>query len=155
MGMTAAHSIWSLSDSGSVFPIIQHDTSTGKIQLLRIVCNDSDEAKKYIDDKIKSLNGIANNLAFAVDAYYRIDGVRYDALVVGAISLEMVDSIFQMAIPFRWNSVNDFKIYKPKIVEWKNCESIDRNQAIQGFWNGVDSHENGSTIWNKCLDQSL
>ena len=154
MGMTAAHSIWSLSDNGSVSPIFQHDTNDGTIQLIRIICDNSDEGKKYIDEKIRSLHGIANNLAFAIDAYFRIDGLRFDALVVGAVSLDKPDSRFQMAIPYKWNSKNDFKIYKPKIVEWNNCESLDRNAAIQEFWNGVDSHKYGSNIWNNCLDQS-
>ncbi|MBX9669070.1 MAG: hypothetical protein K2X93_15705 [Candidatus Obscuribacterales bacterium] len=37
--------------------------------------------------------------------------------------------------------------------EWNNCDDFDLDAVFQSFFEGVDSHKDGSKIWNECLDE--
>lgn len=158
MGHTAAHAIWSISDSGSFIPIMQVARRNGKIDLIRLVCSTSDEATRFAEEKITEfLNGSdpdVNDVAVAYDAFLRIDHERFDAIILTARALFSPTSKMVMGIPYRWESKERFAVYKPKLMEWIGCQDFDQRQAISMFFEGADSHEMGARVWNEHLDQS-
>lgn len=158
MGHTAAHAIWSISDSGSFIPIMQISRKSGKIELIRLVCDTSDQAvsaaEMRINELIRGSDNEVDDVAFAYDAYFRIDGERFDAVILSARPMFSPSSRFSMAIPYRWESKDRFIIHKPKIMEWTGCEDFDQQRVIAMFFEGADSHEMGVKVWNHHLDQS-
>lgn len=64
------------------------------------------------------------------------------------------DSEAVMAVPYTPKQSGKFRVHKPKLLGWKNCDDFDMNAALQSFFEGVDGHEKGAKIWNDCLDES-
>ena len=46
-------------------------------------------------------------------------------------------------------------MHKPKLLVWKDCEDFDMNAALQTFFDGVGSHEEGNKVWTAALDESI
>jgi hypothetical protein len=59
-----------------------------------------------------------------------------------------------LAVPYTPASTGQFRVHKPKLVEWHECDDFDTHAAIEAFFRGVDSHEKGAAVWNAALDQS-
>jgi len=59
-----------------------------------------------------------------------------------------------IAVPYTPKTSGRFLVHKPKLLAWENCDDFDVNAAFHSFFEGVDEHEQGSKIWNECLDES-
>jgi hypothetical protein len=77
-----------------------------------------------------------------------------DAIIIEMRAYFSPDSEAVMAVPYTPKQSGKFRVHKPKLLGWKNCDDFDINAALQSFFEGVDGHENGSKIWNDCLDES-
>ncbi|MDR3402932.1 MAG: hypothetical protein P4L99_10585 [Chthoniobacter sp.] len=79
---------------------------------------------------------------------------KVDAIIIEMRAYFSLGSEAIMAIPYIPKTSGAFKVHKPKILAWKNCEDFDVNVAMQSFFNGVDEHEKGRKVWADCLDES-
>lgn len=126
--------------------------------MIRLICESSDQvvsaAEAKINEVICGTDNEVNDVAFAYEAYIRIDEERFDAVIVSGRPILSPGSKFSLAIPFRWESKERFVIHKPKIIEWTECKDFDQGQVIAMFFDGAESHEEGVKVWNDHLDQS-
>jgi hypothetical protein len=60
-----------------------------------------------------------------------------------------------LAVPYTPKGSGTFRVHKPKVVVWKNCEDFDMERALRSFWSGVGTHEQGSKVWTAALDESI
>lgn len=59
-----------------------------------------------------------------------------------------------ITIPYTPKSSGKFRVHKPKLVAWENCEDFDTDAAFEEFFAGVDEHAEGAKVWNAALDES-
>ncbi|WP_444944827.1 hypothetical protein ACJJIK_09150 [Microbulbifer sp. ZKSA006] len=98
----------------------------------------------------------AKDAAFVFDARIPLEEKRYDALIIEIRSYCSPQSKAIIGVPYSPASGSEkFRVHKPKILLWEDCEDFDLNACINGFFDGVDSHEQGAKIWNDSLDQSV
>jgi hypothetical protein len=47
-------------------------------------------------------------------------------------------------VPYTPVKSGAFRVHKPKLVEWHDCDDFDMDAAFAGFFRGVDSHADGA-----------
>ena len=148
-GFFAAHAVWCVSDGETLIPMLVHPGEDGKAAMTRLV---SDDSRKAVADAKARLQQHASAHGVAVllyDTFVTLGSWRTDAILIEAIAGQ---SRLVMAVPYR-NAKSDqgFAVYRPKFVE---CPAEEAQHAGQSFFEGVESHEKGSAVWTKFIDQS-
>jgi hypothetical protein len=150
-GFFAAHAIWCVSDGETLTPIVAHPDGDGKRVMNRIQSEDSRTAVALTKE---SLAGMAKDKGGAVllyDSFVTLGSWRTDSIMVEIVAdaARMV-----MAVPYRHSEDKaGFAVFRPKFVECSDT-GADYEALSEAFFRGVDSHENGSAVWSKHLDQS-
>jgi hypothetical protein len=57
-------------------------------------------------------------------------------------------------VPYTPRGSGPFRVHKPKLVEWHECEGFDLDAAFEAFFQGVAAHEEGAKVWDAALDES-
>ena len=154
-GFFAAHAIWCVSDGETLIPILAYTTEDEGRMMERLIVEDDLSASVAVG-KEKLL---ANEMD-AIDAVLLYDGripigeEKVDAIIIEIRAYFSPDSEAIMAVPYTPNVSGRFRVHKPKLLAWENCEDFDMNAALESFFEGVDGHEKGSKVWNDCLDES-
>lgn len=154
-GFFAAHAIWCVSDGETLIPMLAYTSSDDGRKMERLVINDDLEASvAYGKEKLESNQMDANDAVLLYDGRIPIDKGKVDAIIIEMRAYFSPGSEAIIAVPYAPKGSGKFRVYKPKLLAWTNCDDFDMNAALQSFFEGVDSHEMGSKIWNDCLDQS-
>ena len=155
-GFFAAHAIWCVSDGETLTPMLAYTTENGERQMERLVVNNDDLAASvaYVKERLESNAMDANDAALLYDGRISIDEEKTDAIIIEMRTYFSPDSEAVMAVPYTPKQTGKFRVHKPKLLGWKNCEDFDMNAALQSFFDGVHAHEKGARIWNDCLDES-
>ena len=104
---------------------------------------------------------LASNPMDASDAVLLYDGritlgeSKVDAIIVEMRAYFSPHSEAMLAIPYTPKGSGAFRVHKPKLLVWKDCEDFDLNQALQAFFDGASSHEEGNKVWTAALDESI
>ena len=96
----------------------------------------------------------ANDASLIYDGRITLDDGKLDALIIEMRAYFSPDSVAVLAIPYTPKDSGQFRVHRPKLLVWDNCDDFDLNYALECFFNGVAGHEKGSEIWNQCLDES-
>ena len=155
-GFFAAHAIWSVSDGGALVPILAYTTGDDERKMERLAQDDVAEAVASGKDRLTS------NEMDAIDGVLLFDGRisfddedELDAIIIEIRTYFSLDSEAVLAVPYSPASESgDFRVHKPKLVEWKDCDDFDLETAMDAFFKGVDSHDEGSKVWSEALDES-
>jgi hypothetical protein len=154
-GFFAAHAIWCVSTGETLIPMLAQESSDGERSMLRIEAGDLSVAVAQGKSRIESLGTEANFTALLYDGRIPLADGKSDAIIVEIRSYKSPDARVLMAVPYTPKAVfRRFRVHKPKLLQWENCESFDHEAAMVAFFNGVAAHEQGSAIWNKALDES-
>ena len=154
-GFFAAHAIWCVSDGETLVPMLVYSTEDGEQKMERLVIKDDLEASvAYGKEKLDSNKMDANDAALLYDGRILIGNEKIDAIIIEMRAYFSPDSEAIMAIPYTPKQSGLFQVHKPKLLGWKNCDDFDMNTALQSFFEGVDGHEMGATVWNESLDES-
>jgi hypothetical protein len=151
IGFFTCHAIWSIEDGEMLVPFYAHEFH-GTRKLDRYPGDNKENVDKLKMLMTKNRMNYTYSL-IAYDGYVTLNSVKKDAIFIEAYStIDHVEYKVVMAIPYRGaKSDKGFAIYKPKTLE-TNVKDIEK--FVEGFWNGVNSHEKGSEAWNKYIDQS-
>jgi hypothetical protein len=151
-GFFAAHAVWSVSDGETLVPIYAYEDSDGGRHMHRLVHERLEAAVETGRRRLESNPDRAQCAVFIYDGYIPINGTKTDALLIEIRDYAKGQHV-TMAIPYLpGGQRSKFKVYRPKILSFP--ESADPQDFIERFWAGVDSHEQGSKVWNAHLDQS-
>ena len=154
-GFFAAHAIWCVSDGETLTPMLAYTTEDDERKMERLVVNDDLEASvAYGKEKLKSNEMDANDAVLLYDGRIPLGNEKVDAIIIEMRAYFSRDSEAVMAVPYTPKQSGEFRVHKPKLVAWKNCDDFDMNAALQSFFEGVDGHEKGAKIWNDYLDES-
>lgn len=153
-GFFAAHAIWCVSDGETLTPILGYTTEDDERKMERLVVNDDLEASvAYGKKKLESNDADANDAVLLYDGRIPIGKEKIDAIIIEMRSY-FSESEAVMAIPYTPKTTGKFRVHKPKLLAWNNCDDFDMNAALQSFFEGVGEHEKGAKVWNDCLDES-
>jgi hypothetical protein len=155
-GFLSAHAIWCVSDGEILAPIFGYTTDGGERQMERLVAGDLETSVAVGKKKLTSNEHDANDAVLLYDGRIPLNGKKVDAIIIEIRSYFSPKSEAVMAVPYLpKGSLGLFRVHKPKLLQWMNCEDFDVNTAVQSFFEGVDAHEKGAAVWTKALDQSI
>lgn len=153
-GFFAAHAIQSVSDGTTLIPILAYTGENDERQMVRLPSNDLVAAVELGKKKLASNAMQASDAVLIYDGRITVGGEKLDALIIEVRAYFSPDSEAMLAVPYTPESSGQFRVHKPKLLAWDNCEDFDTDLALQAFFNGVAKHEKGAEIWNRCLDES-
>ena len=153
-GMFAAHAVWCVSDGDTLIPMLVYTNEDDEHQMERLAHDDLGAAVEHGKKKLASNEMDANDAALIYDGHIPVDDEKRDALIIEMRAYFSPDSEAVIAIPYTPKVSGHFRVHKPKLLAWENCEDFDMNQAFESFFKGVSGHEKGSAIWEQCLDES-
>ena len=154
-GFFAAHAIWSVSDGETLIPILGYTGEDDERVLNRLAGPDPAAAVAQGKAQLASNPMDANDAVLLYDGRIALGESKIDAILVEMRAYFSPQSEAVLAVPYRPKSSGIFRVHKPKVLVWKNCEDFDVNRALQEFGDGVTSHEKGSKIWTDSLDESV
>lgn len=154
-GFFAAHAIWCLSDSEVLVPMLAYNTATDERKMERLVVNDDLEASVARGiEKLESNEVDANDAVLLYDGRITLGKDKLDAVIIELRAYFSPGSKAVIAIPYTREQSGKFRVHKPKLLRWENCEDFDMNSSLESFFAGVAGHEKGAKIWDDCLDES-
>lgn len=153
-GFVAAHAIWSVSDSDGLIPMVAFTTQDGERKLERLVFDDAGTAVEHGQRRLEEDPFNADDGVLAYDGRIPVEGGKLDAIILEMRCYAFPWATAVIAVPYTPHSSGQFRVHKPKLVEWHECDDFDIDSAFDSFFYGVDSHEEGARGWNESLDQS-
>lgn len=155
-GFFAAHAIWNVSDRENLVPMFSQMNDDGEKQMQRLVIGgDLEKSVAFGKDMLESNEADATDAVLVYDGRIPLNGEKFDAVIIEIRSYFSPGSEATMAVPYELSASGLLRVFKPKLLQWDECEDFDIDHAVQSFFDGVDGHEHGAAIWNKALDQSM
>jgi hypothetical protein len=153
-GFIAAHAIWSVSDADGLVPMVAFTTEDGQRKLERLVSEDATKAVAHGRQQLDDDPFSANDGVLAYDGRITLTSGKLDAIVLEMRSYGFPSARATIAVPYTPFSSGRFRVHRPKLVEWHECEQFDLNAAFEAFFRGVAGHEQGAKVWEAALDDS-
>jgi hypothetical protein len=153
-GFFGAHAIWCVSDGEILIPMLAYTTVNDERKMDRLVSNDLPNSVAFGKRKLDSNEMVADDAALLYDGRIPLGNEQVDAIIIEIRAYFSPKSEAVMAVPYAPKSSGRFLVHKPKLLAWTHCDDFDINAAFEAFFDGVDSHEKGSKIWNECLVES-
>ncbi len=153
-GFIAAHAIWCVSDADGLVPMLAFSIDDGQRKMERLAFEDAAAAVEHGRKRLNADPFNAGDGVLAYDGRVTVEGGNWDAIILEMMSYAFPWAKATLAVPYTPASSGKFRVHKPKLVEWHQCDDFDMNFAFEMFFRGVDSHEQGAKVWNAALDQS-
>jgi len=153
-GFFAAHAIWSVSDGATLIPMLAYTTADDERNMERFVMDDYAAAVALGKRKLDANEMDAIDATLLYDGRILVGKEKVHAIIIEMRTYLWLDSEAVIAVPYTPKTSGRFLVHKPKLLAWENCDDFDVNAAFHSFFEGVDEHEQGSKIWNECLDES-
>jgi hypothetical protein len=153
-GFFAAHAIWCVSDGETLIPMLAYTTEKGERNMERFAADDLGTSVAQGRQKLEANPMNATDAALLSDGRITLPDGKVDAIIVEIRAYFSPKSEAVIVVPYTPKSSGRFRVHKPKLAAWKNCDDFDRDAMFQNFFAGVDEHEKGARIWNASLDQS-
>jgi hypothetical protein len=154
-GFFAAHAVWCVSTGETLIPMLAYTSHDDETTMERIVIADELETcVAHGKEKAERNPMEARESALLYDGRMRIGSDKIDAIIIEIRSYSDPQPQAVMAVPYTPKDSPQFRVHRPKVVTWDNCDHLDIGTAMQAFFEGVDGHEKGAEIWNDSLDES-
>lgn len=154
-GFFAAHAIWCVSDGDTLIPMVAYTTASGERKMERMAHDDLESAVVAARDRIQSAVLNAEDAVLIYDGRIALATGKLDAIIIEMQTAFSPQSKATIAVPYSPSTSAAFRVHKPKLLQWENCEDFDMNCALESFFLGVAEHEKGNEIWTRCLDESV
>jgi hypothetical protein len=155
-GFWAAHALWCVSDGGPLVPFVGMEFQGGKRTLDRYV--DEEHLERAVERARQALLVNADGALFATliyDGYIALPDGKTDSLLLEARAYSVPPITVGMAVPYRNTEHPDgFTVFRPKFLAVSAPGEPDYAAMADSFFAGVDRHEKGAEVWNRCIDQS-
>jgi hypothetical protein len=96
----------------------------------------------------------ANDGVLAFDGRITIDCGKLDAIILEMRSYAFPWAKATIAVPYTPHNSGRFRVHRPKLVEWHECENFDLDATFEAFFRGISAHEQGAKVWDTALDES-
>ncbi|RQS02395.1 hypothetical protein DIE07_34260 [Burkholderia sp. Bp9002] len=130
-------------------------TDDGQRKFERLVFDDAGAAIEHGRKHLESASFDASGGVLAYDGRITTPaGKKLDAIILEIRAYAFPLAKAAIVVAYTPRSAGDFRVHKPKLVMWNNCDDFDVDAAIESFFNGIASHERGAKVWNDSLDES-
>ena len=153
-GYLAAHAIWCVSNGDMLIPMLAYCADDGERKLERLLINDFAIAVETGKRKLDANTMAANDAVLVFDGFIPIDEEKHDAIIVEMRCYRSPGSKAVIAVPYTPVVKRRFLVHTPRILTWEQCGEYELDEAMDAFFQGVESHEKGSQIWYERLDES-
>ena len=153
-GFIGAHAIWCVSDGDGLIPMVAFTTEGGQRTLDRLVFDDPGAAVEHGRQRLEDDPLGADDGVLAYDGRITVENGKLDAIIVEMRSYGFPGSRATIAVPYTPASSGHFRVHKPKLIEWHECDDFDLNTAFEAFFEGVAAHGEGAKVWDAALDES-
>ncbi len=155
-GFFAAHAIWCVSLGDTLTPMLAHATE-GERRMDRLVDEDLPSAVEFGRGFLRSNEMEADEAVLVYDGRTPITlpQGKVDAILLEIRTYASPKSEAMLAVPYTPKESGEFRVHKPKLLVWKNCDDFDLDPVLSAFFEGVHDHEKGAQIWNESLDESM
>jgi len=153
-GFFAAHAIWCVSDGETLIPMLAYSTENGERNMDRMAFSDIRQGVQAGKQRLASNDMNADDAALLCDARISTDGQKVDAIVIELRAYFSPDAEMMIAIPYTPAGETEFRVHRPKLLQWDQCEDFDLDAVMEAFFEGVASHDQGAAIWNQASDES-
>lgn len=151
-GFLMAHALWSVSEGGTLTPMIGY-VKEGERSLLQIADGDMKEMVDRGQAWMEANPEEAEHAVFIHDGFVRLPTGRTDALVAYIRDYGPPPMSLQIVVPYRNAKSGQFAVHRPKFQAFSGIP--DLAALGEAFFRGINSHEHGARIWNEHLDQSV
>jgi len=152
-GFFAAHAIWSLSDGDGFIPMLAYTDADDKRNMTRLVFDNERDAVELGRQRLAANDMDANDAVLLFDGRIPVGNSKMDAVIIEMRCYFSPSSEAMIAVPYTPKSSGRFVVHRPKLLDWTHCDDFDRDASFESFFEGVDSHEQGSKIWLAALDK--
>lgn len=154
-GFFAAHAVWCICDGWPLKPILAYNCPEHGTKMERVESDGVGGTPIEIGlDMLAGNEFNAEQAAFLYDYRIAMGKERLDAIVIEIRDYAHPKAAAIMAVPYTPKAVGAFRVHKPKLLEWKNCDAFDKSRANQAFWKGAAGHWHGMLAWRAHLDES-
>ena len=154
-GFFAAHAIWCVSGGETLVPMLAYVTERGERKMER---HAGAELGAIVENARRQLvaNAMdANDAVLLYDARIPVGAEKLDAIVLELRTYFSPRSEMTLAVPYTPPTAKTpFRVHRPKLLGWVECEDFDRHAVLESFFAGVDEHTEGAKIWSAALDES-
>ena len=154
-GFFAAHAIWCVCEGETLVPILAVQKRDGTRELRRM------ENEKLEDGVVEGHSWLKDNpegvpyAVFIYDGFITLASGKTDALLLEIRDFASQPGSLGMAVPYRHaNNPEGFAVLKPKLLA-ADPPNHDFSRLADAFFQGVDQHEKGSSIWNAHLNEGV
>jgi len=155
-GFFAAHAIWSVSDGGSLVPMLAYTGGESDERKMERLVADQDVVSVELGKQRLTQNLMdAGDAALLYSARIGLQEGKFEAVIVEMRTYFSPDAEAVLAIPYTRTDSGEFHVHKPKLLDWENCDDFDIDAAMEQFFEGVDEHAEGSKVWSAALDESV
>ncbi|PQO30064.1 hypothetical protein [Blastopirellula marina] len=152
-GFFAAHAIWCVSDGDLLVPILAYATPDGERQMERLQHDDMEIAVEAGMKRLEANEMAADDGVLVFDGCVTLDEKSLDAIILEHRAFLWPDSKLVVAVPYVPLESGQFKVRRPILLAYENCDDCDPDLAMRSFFHGVSEHEKGAEVWNNCLDE--
>lgn len=153
-GFVAAHAIWCVSNADGLIPMLAFTIDDGQRKLERLAFEDAGAAVEHGRQRLEDDPFSATDGVLASDGRITVADGKLDAILLKMRCYGFPWAKATIAVPYTPRSSGRFRVHKPKLVEWHECEDFDLDAAFEAFFQGVAAHEQGAKVWDAALDES-
>jgi hypothetical protein len=153
-GFFAAHAICTVSEHDTFSPMLAFTKEDGERSMMRLIGEDIPALVGLGKERLESNDMDANDAVLVFDGRITLGTEKVDAVILEMRAYFAPNAVAVIAIPYTPASSGQFRVHKPKLLAWENCDDFDIDAAFKSFFEGVDEHEDGAKIWNAALDES-
>jgi hypothetical protein len=153
-GFFAAHAVWSVADGSTLIPILAYNDANGERKMERLAHDDLGAAVEHGKQKLASNEMDATDAVLLYDGRFNLGQEKVDAVIIELRAYFAPEAKSIIGVPYTPRQSGEFRVHTPKLLAWSGCEDFDKNAAFESFFAGVNSHEKGAEVWQRCLDES-
>ncbi len=151
-GFFAAHGIWCVSGGEDLIPMVAFEHGDEEREMRRFTSKTLAESVEAAREWVQANPEGADRLVLVFDGGIELESGKIDALIIEASAGD--DHSFVMAVPYRnAKSAEGFAVHRPKLGSVEGGDSTSSSLG-EAFFDGVDKHEKGASIWDEHLDES-
>ncbi|CAM2007206.1 hypothetical protein [Acanthopleuribacter pedis] len=145
-GYLTSSAIFNLYNQRNISPTLAYADGSGKMGREDL---DDEDPNQALERGRKKLAAGAEGLAHAVFIYegdYNFDDDQGDAIFCEVRTYGEAAAALFMAVPYR--RAEKFQVFRPKFLAVEHIEQKDLPTLSHGFFEGIESNEDGATIWH-------
>lgn len=151
-GFVAAHAIWCVSDADGFVPMMAFTTEDGQRKLERLVFDDAGAAVEHGRKRLEEDPFSADDGVLAYNGRITFEAGKMDAIILEMRSYAFPWARAAIAVPYTSVSSGRFRVHEPELIEWRECDDFDSAAAMEAFFRGVESHQQGAKVWDVATD---